>query len=340
MGQRLRGQPSWGPSGRRGRIVPPAPRGEVGLSTRVHGIDDAILLLVRLASDEEHGLLVSVVEEGVADAGAGRERGEVTGLHPQELAVDRGVDLAGDDEGELLLARLGVGPGGAGPGQEAHEVETDLAEAGGAADGAGGRHLLVAVGVAVPGLGDVGWRDDEGRSARHGPASFAPPPRAIRWGSEVRRTERQCRPSRTGPGCPPPGEGVPQDRADGGLFEARLASRGEPLDRPTSSETSVWPESFGGKGFSRGRGSLTDRCLRDLVWSESFGGGVLPGRGSRTERRLPSDVSETSSSDFIRPWAPSAPASRPIWGLRPVSRLRPDGFQPTAPRGPPRWSAG
>src|SRR5262249_34108203 len=108
------------------------------------------------------------------DAGAGGEGGEVTGLHPVELAVDPGVDLAGDDEGELLLARLGVGPGAAGPGEEAHDVEPDAAHAGGAAGGARGGHLAGAVGVAVPGLGDVGCGDDEWGSARHGASELAP----------------------------------------------------------------------------------------------------------------------------------------------------------------------
>src|SRR5512144_1167611 len=156
-------------------VVPPPPGREVGLAARVHRIDDAVLLLVRLAADEEQHLVLSVVEEGVADAGAGGERGEVARLHPVQLAVDPGVDLAGDDVGELLLARLGVRPGGAGAGKEPDQVEPDLAQAGGAPDGPGGRHRLVAVRVAVPRLGNLGCGDDEGRSARHGPVSFAPP---------------------------------------------------------------------------------------------------------------------------------------------------------------------
>src|SRR5690242_19437557 len=75
------------PQRTRGCVVPPALWREVGLPARVHRIDDAVLLLVGLAADEEHGLVLSVVEEGVADAGAGGEGGEVTGLHLVDVAV-------------------------------------------------------------------------------------------------------------------------------------------------------------------------------------------------------------------------------------------------------------
>ena len=160
-------------AGTEGRVVPPAPGREVGPAARVHRVDDAVLLLVRLAADEDHGLVLSVVEEGVADAGPGGEGGEIAGLHPVELAVDPRVHLAGDDEDELLLARLGVGPGGAGAREDPHQMEPDAAEPGRAADGARGRHVLVAVRVAVPGLGDVGGGDDERGSARHGRVQLA-----------------------------------------------------------------------------------------------------------------------------------------------------------------------
>ena len=121
---------------------------------RVQGIDDAVLRFVRFTADEERRLARAIVEEGVADAGAGGKRGEVAGFHRVESAVDPGVDLALEDVDEFLFARLGMGPGDAVAGGNALDVEADLEEARGAADGAGRGHRLGGVWVTMRGFGE------------------------------------------------------------------------------------------------------------------------------------------------------------------------------------------
>jgi hypothetical protein len=72
---------------------------------------------------------VAVVQEAVADAGAGRERRQVARPHAVQVAVDPGVDLAVEQVNELLLVLLGVRPGRPRARRQPLEVDADADQA-------------------------------------------------------------------------------------------------------------------------------------------------------------------------------------------------------------------
>jgi hypothetical protein len=96
------------PHGPAGRIAPPILA--CGLF-RVTRIEDTVLGLARLADHEQTYFACAVVEEAVAETGAGRESDSIAGLQPMQLAIEPDIRRARDYVHELLFGTLGMGIG-------------------------------------------------------------------------------------------------------------------------------------------------------------------------------------------------------------------------------------
>src|SRR5262245_43213879 len=75
---------------------------------RIQRIVDTVVGPARFADDKQAHIVVGIVDEGVADPGAGGEANAVPGSQAMEVAVDPGVRVALDDIDELLFHALGM----------------------------------------------------------------------------------------------------------------------------------------------------------------------------------------------------------------------------------------
>ena len=88
---------------------PMAPR-HVLLAAGMHRIEDLIVDVVGLPTDEQQDVVVAVVEERVADAGAGGERRKIAGGHRVQLAVDPRINVAAQHEDKFFFVTLRMRP--------------------------------------------------------------------------------------------------------------------------------------------------------------------------------------------------------------------------------------
>ncbi len=91
-------------------ILPPFARRQIIAALRMERIVDAIVALRSLSSHNEQGLTLAVVDEAMADAGAGGKGGKLTGTHRVNIAVDPRVNLTLENVDEFLFFLFGMRP--------------------------------------------------------------------------------------------------------------------------------------------------------------------------------------------------------------------------------------
>src|SRR5215472_9872449 len=136
-------------------ILPPIAGLQVSSPRRIERIKDPTARLRRLPTNQEPRLTVAVVDEAVADPGAGGKRGQVTGHHAVQVSVNPGVHLSVDYVDKLLLVFFSMGPRRARAGRQALHVDSDAHQAGSFSNAAVRSHLLGTLRIHVRALGDI-----------------------------------------------------------------------------------------------------------------------------------------------------------------------------------------
>src|SRR5262249_51532385 len=108
-----------------GRIFPPIlSRGLL----RISGIKDAVLVLTTFPHHQQSHFARGVVEETVADTGAGREADRIAWAQSMQLAIEPDIRRPCDHIHEFLFNAFGVRIRGSTPGEEALMVNADPRE--------------------------------------------------------------------------------------------------------------------------------------------------------------------------------------------------------------------
>jgi len=107
-----------------------------------------------LTANQQQGVLRAVVNEAMANAGAGGKSCKLPCPHPVKKAIYPGVDLSLEHVCEFLLLLLGMRPRASLARRQAHQVHAEPEQTRGSADGPLVAGEFVAVGVTVERLGN------------------------------------------------------------------------------------------------------------------------------------------------------------------------------------------
>src|SRR5208282_1721059 len=149
----------------RRHIVPPCAPWHVVAALRMQRIVDAAVASGCFPAYQQQNLARAVVDEAMRDAGARRERREISRRHRVQSAIDPGIDFSLQNVDELLFFLLGVGPRASLARWEAHQIYANFEQTGGAPDAPLISVEFVAVRILMTILGHVTAGDNERRSS-------------------------------------------------------------------------------------------------------------------------------------------------------------------------------